>query len=67
MAKRTKAVTPADRLKKIGKRRVRLLRLRSEVTSAKEHVKELNAELKQALEELLTETEQPSLPFEGTE
>lgn len=64
MGKATQAITPEARLKAIGRRRALVLKLRPELTRAKEHVKELTAELKQALEELLTETEQPSLPFD---
>ena len=62
MAK-SEGVTPKDRLLYIGRRRAEVMKLRSELTNAKEHVKEVKAELLQALEALLTEAEQPSPPF----
>ena len=65
MTKATKAATPSDRLRQIAKRRAKVVRLRSQLDQAKEHVKELKAELRQALEELIVEAEQPSLPFDS--
>lgn len=61
---RAKDRDAAGRLKDIGRHRQRVVRLRSELDSAKERVKELKAELKQAIEGLLTEAEQPSLPLD---
>ena len=60
---KSEGVTPKDRLLYIGRRRAEVMRLRSQLTNAKEHVKEVKAELSQAIEALLTEAEQPSLPF----
>lgn len=65
MAEATKPLTSEGRrLNAIGKQRAQVLHLRSQLTKAKEHLKATGAELKQAIEELLTETEQPTLPFD---
>ena len=56
-------VTPEERLKSIAACRSKVIRLRIQLTAAKEHVKQVNAELQKDIEHLLMEIDQPGLPF----